>query len=259
MKVKYNTISNSYDFSRKADDYIYKILKNNLDLNKNKKYIEIGCGTGNYTIKFYNDKVDITGLDISEEMLKIAKNKNDEINWTIANAEKIPFNDNYFDGGICILAIHHFQSLKKAFKEISRIINKGRFVIFTALPEQMKNYWLNEYFPKIMKKSIKQMPKYNKIKVNLEKYGFKLKEVIKYEIADDLKDLFLYSGKNNPKFYLYDNLRQNISSFSLSSNKKEVEKGLKKLENDIKSNKINEIQKNYKNNEGDYIFIVAEK
>jgi len=259
MKAKYNSLSNSYDYSRKADDNIYKTIKNNLDLENNKKYIDIGCGTGNYTIKFFNDNIDVTGLDISEKMLKIAKNKNDKINWINAKAEKIPFNNNAFDGGICVLAIHHFKSLKKAFTEISRVIKKGKFIIFTALPEQMKYYWLNEYFPKIMKRSINQMPDYNKIKINLEKSGFKIKDVIKYEITNDIKDLFLYSGKNNPELYLNDNIRQNVSSLSLLSNKKKIEKEMKKLENDIKSKKITDIQSKYKDDKGDYIFIIAEK
>jgi ubiquinone/menaquinone biosynthesis C-methylase UbiE len=60
---------------------------------------------------------------------------------------------------MCSLAIHHFPNMTNAFREISRLIKpKGKIVLFTAVPEQMYSFWLNEYFPNMMQKSCDQMP-----------------------------------------------------------------------------------------------------
>ena len=71
--------------------------------------------------------------------------------------------------------------------------------------------------------------------------------------------MFLYIGKNKPDLYFKPEVRSGISSFSLLSNKKEVEAGLIKLKNDVVSGAIKEVMKQYENEEGDYLFISAKK
>ena len=48
----------------------------------------------------------------------------------------------------------HFAELLPVFQEAHRVLERGRFVILTATPVQMQSYWLNEYFPDAMLKSI---------------------------------------------------------------------------------------------------------
>lgn len=39
-----------------------------------------------------------------------------------------------------------------------RTLHSGAFVIFTALAEQMRHYWLCHYFPEMMARCIEKMP-----------------------------------------------------------------------------------------------------
>ncbi len=71
--------------------------------------------------------------------------------------------------------------------------------------------------------------------------------------------MFLYCGKQNPKLYLNPAIRHGISSFSSLANKNEVEKGLIKLEHDITNKSIQDVINTYKNDLGDYLFIVGKK
>ena len=112
------------------------------------------------------------GIDVSELMLKLAIQKAPAISWFLGNIEALPFADNSFDGATCVLAIHHLQHLQSAFKESARVITNGSLVIFTATAEQMEGYWLNEYFPEAMKKSILQMPGENLLLKLLGVLGF---------------------------------------------------------------------------------------
>ena len=78
-------------------------------------------------------------------------------------------------------------------------------------------------------------------------------------MKEDLKDLFLQSGKHNPELYFNENVRKGISTFALLNNKEEVDKGLLQLRSDIDSGKFESLKKQYENDLGDYCFVVFEK
>ena len=257
---KYNTIGNNYNETRKADSYLVSRMFDLLSCYEDYEVLDVGCGTGNYTIELFNKGLKISGLEPSELMLDVAKEKNQKINWFLGKAELLPFENESFDAVITTLSIHHLGNLENGFSEIFRILkNGGRFLIFTSTSEQMKNYWLNHYFPEMMKKSISQMPSFETIKNNLERNGFTMETVEKNSIKDDLEDRFLYIGKNNPKIYFNENIRKGISSFADLANKNEIETGLKSLENDLIKGDFYNVRSNFKENKGDYIFVVAKK
>src|SRR5690606_17469052 len=132
------------------------------------------------------------------------------------------------------LTIHHWTNLEKGIAELSRVLKtKGRIVIFTSTPEQMKGYWLNHYFPKMLSASIIQMPALERIKSAMEASGIGISETEKYHVKPDLKDKFLYCGKHDPEIYLDKNIRAGISSFASLANHTEAESGLSKLREDI--------------------------
>lgn len=121
----------------------------------------------------------------------------------------------------------------------------------------MQGYWLNEYFPNAMAKSISQMPALNLVLDALSEAGFRLDGTELYEIQPDLEDFSLYSGKHRPEIYLLEAVRQGISTFSTLADPLEVESGCVRLERDIASSRIGEVVENYRNYGGDYLFVVA--
>lgn len=50
MSQKYDLIGIEYDITRKADPEIARRIRNHLQLIKGSSVVDIGCGTGNYTI-----------------------------------------------------------------------------------------------------------------------------------------------------------------------------------------------------------------
>jgi len=257
MQAIYNRIGMSYDSTRKADPNIVVKLLNHLSPKKNCSYLDIGCGSGNYTHAVFNKGFKISGIDISEEMLRKARNKNSDIDWTLGDAESMPFSSNSFHGGICILATHHIRDINTAFKEIFRVINEGKFVIFTSFPEQMQNYWLHHYFPKMMKKAQQAMLSFEKISIALLNAGFQNVIHDKFFVTNELEDWFLQSGKYRPHIYLDEQIRNGISSFALEENQQEINDGCEKLEEDIQSGEVNKIIRSYENDQGDYAFVIC--
>ena len=260
MEVKYDKIGIDYNSTRKADPFLTNKLIEHLRPKKDGIYLDIGCGTGNYTNELERNGIRLIGIDPSEKMLEKARLKNKRIDWRIGTAENIELPDNSVNGIIGSLTIHHWTDLSKGFSELQRVLkHDGRIVIFTSTPKQMKGYWLNHYFPKMLKDSIDQMPSLEKVEEAMTKSKIDIVEIDKYCIQADLQDKFLYCGKQNPELYFNEQIRNGISSFSSLANRTEVVQGLIKLRSDIDSGKVNEIIDFYENDYGDYLYIIGKK
>jgi ubiquinone/menaquinone biosynthesis C-methylase UbiE len=258
--TQHNTLYSGYNFTRKADPYISNRLMHFLSPEKKAFYLDIGCGAGTYAIDLNAKGLKFYGIDPSDKMIEDAMFKSQKIKWLHGSAEAIAVENKLFSGAIATLSIHHCLDFPASFAEINRVLKlKSKFVIFTALPEQMENYWLREYFPKMMQQSIKQMPSMNLITQAMLHTGFKLVTSEKYFIQNDLKDLFLYSGKNHPAIYLDENVRKGIPSFSTFSDAEELHQGLKHLSLDLVNGKFNSVRQRYNDISGDYVFLVMEK
>ena len=254
----YNKIGKTYDATRRADPFIASRLRFYLDLNNHGKYLDVACGTGNYTTYLAEIGGFWNGIDQSAEMIEKAKEKSDRVKWHQADAAALSFDDASFDGAICTLAIHHFNNLEMAFGEVRRDLkNSSQFVIFTSTPEQTGNYWLAEYFPQAINKSAEVLPDLKTVFDTLRNAGFDSIETEPYSVRENLEDLFLYSGKFKPEMYLDENFRANISTFSLIAKQSEIESGCGHLQADIQSGKIGDIITKHEQ-EGDYLFVIAQ-
>ncbi len=198
----YNQIGNSYNSTRKADPVIVRKVLDQLQPIRGERYLDLACGTGNYTIEYKKSGLQLIGVDPSKLMIDQAQVRDASIDWSIGSAEALPFEDNSFRGVICTNAIHHFQNLSKSFLECSRVISSGRLVIFCSTQEQMEQYWLNHYFPEMMRKSIEQMPTRNQIFECLEGAGFVEIVCEPFSVTSELEDLFLYSQNKGRSFIL---------------------------------------------------------
>ncbi len=258
MEAIYDSIGEGYDTTRKVDPEILSTLSKLLDIEIGKNYLDIACGTGNYTNRISRLGGNWFACDSSETMLSEARSKSSYIKWMKSDVSDLGYNSNFFDGAICSLAIHHFPDLTRPFCEISRVLKtRSNFVILTSTPAQMKGYWLNHYFPVMMEKSCGQMPSLEKVDSALIQAGFSIQTTVPFFITPELKDFFLYSGKQRPEMYLSPNVRNGISSFHNFCSQSELGQGLEKLRRDITSGNINSVMERYESKSGDYLFICA--
>ncbi len=260
MDALYNQICADYDTTRKADPNIVRILLELLKPQAQAHYLDIACGTGNYTNaleKGTTTKSYWYGFDQSAKMLAQAREKSAGIEWSLSDVTQTQYPNQIFDGATCILAVHHFKDLTSAFTEIWRILKPGaRLVMFTSTPEQMQQYWLANYFPEMMEKSCQQMPSLGILNQALEQSRFTLEQTKEFFITPELQDLFLYSGKQRPEMYLSEAVRSGISSFANFGTVEELESGLQQLAADITSGAIN-ARIIEANQHSDYLFLQA--
>ena len=257
MPALYDSIGSNYVATRRADPGIVAQLATFLALDPGKQYLDVACGTCNYTSALAAHGGSWSGVDVSEVMLKTAIDEHPELSLNLGDAIALPYNAGRFDGAICTLAIHHFADLAASFAEVRRVISAGRFVIFTGIAEQMRNYWLWHYFPRMMERSTDSMPSSEFIFMALASAGFNHVEIYPYFVEDDLQDLFLYSGKNRPELYLNPAVRSNISSFARLCTDIELQSGLKRLEQDLASGAFENVCASFSSSTGDYAYVIA--
>ncbi len=97
------------------------------------RLLDVGTGPGflPFEIAKRAPHLEITGIDISKGMIKIAK-KNlkssdflGRIKFIQANAENIPFGDEHFDFILSTFSFHHWLSPLNCLREMERILKKG--------------------------------------------------------------------------------------------------------------------------------------
>jgi ubiquinone/menaquinone biosynthesis C-methylase UbiE len=138
IKEIYNRLANNYDknhFSQNsaakyAEERRFDLICPYLKRSKSLKLLDVACGTGTYLEIARKFGANAVGCDISENMVRICKNKG--INNVFVNDyHTLPFKDGTFDLILCINAIHYSDNPKVAMNEIRRVLSKDGTVLFT--------------------------------------------------------------------------------------------------------------------------------
>ena len=138
-----------YDLIYKDKDYEKEVdfIENIFGKNKPKKILEVGCGTGNYTKILLKRRYEVTAIDISEDMLKIARGKC-AYKFIEGDIRSVSINDK-FDACIAMFAVMGYitenSDIIRALNNIRRHLKPNGIFIFDVwnglavmrlLPEQ---------------------------------------------------------------------------------------------------------------------------
>ncbi|MFH1459412.1 MAG: class I SAM-dependent methyltransferase [Candidatus Omnitrophota bacterium] len=111
------------------------ILNNSLPIKGN--ILEIGTGKGHFTLALAKQGYSFTSVDISKEDQALAKlnleyfKVKEKVNFKIANAENLGFNDSSFDVIFSVNTIHHLSNPYKAIAEMIRLVLPGGKIILS--------------------------------------------------------------------------------------------------------------------------------
>jgi ubiquinone/menaquinone biosynthesis C-methylase UbiE len=100
--------------------------------------LDMGCGTGRFTIPIAGRAKRTTGLDICPNMIAQARGKADplslDINFKEADMANMPFEDNSFDVVTSMVALMHIslEERQKVFCEASRVLRPGGRMIISV-------------------------------------------------------------------------------------------------------------------------------
>jgi len=144
----YKRVSSFYDYTfGKVFKPGQRALIEKMNCNDSDIVLEIGIGTG-ASFQFYPDKTNVIGIDISPDMLDLAKEKikNNKIEnkyISMMNGEHLSFPDNTFDKVAAMYVMSVTQNPKSLVEEMKRVCkDDGDIYIVNHFSSESDKFWV---------------------------------------------------------------------------------------------------------------------
>jgi len=188
-KMAHNAIAQKY-YELYKDDKTDLVYFDEFLRHCKNKILDLGCGMGHYSNYVYNKGFKVTGIDFSEEMIKIAKNNNSDISFLVSDICNLDvLQSEKYDGIIIAYVLQHLskKEVEQLFSNIKDYLeSSAKLLIFlregTSIVEEVEpidtrfKYIINEY----SKDEIKQI---------LYKNNFEILKLEEKEYIDDPNSL----------------------------------------------------------------------
>lgn len=132
---------------------LFRTFMSSPSYNGGERVLEVGCGRGSLSCYFSDDGFDCTLLDLSPDVIEIAKNifsrNNLPARFLVGDAYDLDFENKTFDLVFSIGLFEHFEDIETPIKEQLRILDKGGLFIAYIVPEYQNNIqknfdWVND-------------------------------------------------------------------------------------------------------------------
>jgi ubiquinone/menaquinone biosynthesis C-methylase UbiE len=165
--------------ARDIDKWMLEVLP----LEQNMRILDVGCGAGKQCFSYLahlSGKAQITGTDVSEELLNKAEEENAQLGKRII-FEKMDFNKEFhfaeslFDLVSCCFAIYYAEDIPFTIKEMHRVLKPGGHLFSTGpMPENKRMFY--DIIQEATDKEIPPMP-------GSSRYASEILDAIKSEFS----------------------------------------------------------------------------
>lgn len=140
MKKEYKSLSKYYDVLHNKKDYLDETRFFTNLINKNKKskgnrLLDVACGTGNH-IFYFKKNFKTEGVDLSKNLIKIAKEKNPAIRFKVADMRKLESKKKYDIITLLFSSIAYLKNeneIIKILRNFNKILENGGILIIETL------------------------------------------------------------------------------------------------------------------------------
>ncbi len=156
--------------------------------------LDLATGTGDIIFEaLRHNKVRATGLDFSESMLEIARERDitHKAVWIKADALDLPFENDSFDALTSGYLMRNVDSIEKAFSEQYRVLKKeGRVVCLDTTPpvKNLLRPFINIYLKRIIPLIGKVLTK------NPSAYAYLIESTVNFKNTGELKEIMIQCG-----------------------------------------------------------------
>ncbi|MDH7564003.1 MAG: methyltransferase domain-containing protein [Candidatus Bathyarchaeota archaeon] len=105
-----------------------------------KRVLEVGVGSGRNALPIMEEiKPWLVGVDLSKEMLKVAKTKTanfaESIDLVLGDADHLPFADNAFDAAVIMSTMHYFGSPPHVLRKLQKTLRRKGVLVYGDVSE----------------------------------------------------------------------------------------------------------------------------
>lgn len=146
VEEMFDKIAPDYDFMNRLMSFRQDVLWRRASLKTLKSFqpkalLDVATGTGDYAIDAYKilKPEKIVGIDLSEEMMKVAEEKvkalglTETFSFEKQDCMNLGFPDQSFDAVIAAFGVRNFEDLPKGISEMHRILKPGGKIIILEL------------------------------------------------------------------------------------------------------------------------------
>lgn len=190
-QMNYETVASHFDRRYQDNDYgsIEKHILQFISGAKSKTILEVGCGSGHWLEVIAKQGHKVVGLDPSEAMLRLAKQKMPRIPLILCKAEVLPCENQSFERIFCVNAFHHFNDSENFAKEAFRILCPGGGLLTIGLdPHTGLDQWsIYDYWPETLQLDRERYLPTVTIRQMMHRHGFrKCRSFVAQHIAQSL-------------------------------------------------------------------------
>lgn len=124
-------------FTKIKADFLNQIIKTSFPNAVKLRLLDIGCGHGFIHNYLHQNDYEVVGIDIAEEVLELAKQRNPTVSYLHYDGKTIPFESETFDVAFAICVMHHVPppNWNNFLTEMKRVLKVGGIaVIFEHNP-----------------------------------------------------------------------------------------------------------------------------
>lgn len=158
VQKAYKTVISDYKKKVKSEDldhrYIERFL---LLLDPKQKVLDIGCGTGGVSNEMAeNHQLKVTAIDISEDMVHLAKKLHPRLRVLRMDMLKLKFPPKSFDAVFANYSLIHVPDIEiaKSLRQISKVL-KPKGLLYLALQEPIKKMDRDGFYPLVYRREVK--------------------------------------------------------------------------------------------------------
>jgi demethylmenaquinone methyltransferase / 2-methoxy-6-polyprenyl-1,4-benzoquinol methylase len=105
--------------------------------------LDVATGTGDLALELRGREAEVVGMDFSERMLELAREKAPDVRFEVGNALELSYADGEFDAATVGFGARNFSDLRRGLAEMARVVRPGGRVVVLEIttPERPPLSW----------------------------------------------------------------------------------------------------------------------